>query len=83
MTRFKHRKLPAKVPPALKRKRLNFCKSGKKVFKNLTDANIFLARMQLKGKSERRCGYHKIPVRAYRCNGCGYYHVTSSAKWYG
>lgn len=82
MTRLKHRKYSAKVPLAMKKKRLKFCRSGKKVFKNLTDANIFLARMQLKRKNERRCGYHKIPVRAYHCSNCGYYHVTSKARWY-
>lgn len=82
MSRFKHGKLPAKVPPALKRKRLHFCRSGKKIFKNITDANIFLARMQLRDKNERRCGYRKMPVRAYHCDYCGYYHVTSRAKWY-
>lgn len=82
MTRFKRKKLPAKVPPALRRKRLNFCRSGKKVFKNLTDANIFLAKMQLRGKNERYCGYHKMPIKAYHCNYCGCYHVTSRAKWY-
>ena len=80
--KIKRRKKPARVPLALKKKRLKVCRSGKKVFKNLTDANIFLVRMQLRDKNERCCGYHKIPVRAYRCNGCGYYHVTSRAKWY-
>lgn len=82
MTRIKYRKKPARVPLALKKKRLKVCRSGKKVFKNLTDANIFLARMQLRSKNERYCGYHKTPVRAYRCNYCGFYHVTSRAKWY-
>ena len=82
MTRIKYRKKPARVPLALKKKRLKICRSGKKVFKNLTDANIFIARMQLRGKSERRCGYHKIPIRAYHCNYCGLYHVTSRAKLY-
>ena len=80
--KYKHRKYSARVPLALKKKRLKFCRSGKKVFKTLTDANIFLARMQLKRKNERYCGYRKIPVRAYRCNYCGCYHVTSRAKWY-
>ena len=82
MTRFKRKKMPARVSPALKKKRLRACRSGKRIFKNLMDANIFLAKMQLRGKSERRCGYHKVPIRAYRCNFCGCYHVTSSAKWY-
>ena len=74
--------MPARVPLALKKKRLKFCRSGKRVFKSLTDANIFLARMQLKCKNERRCGYHKMPVRAYYCSYCGRYHVTNKAKWY-
>ena len=82
MTRLKHRKYSARVPLALKKKRLKFCRSGKKVFKTLTDANIFLARMQLRRKNERYCGYHKIPIRAYHCNYCGCYHFTSKAKWY-
>lgn len=82
MTSFKHRKKPARVPLELKKKRLKVCRSGKKVFKNVIDANIFLAGMQLKCKNERRCGYHKMPVRAYHCNNCGYYHVTSKARWY-
>ena len=82
MTRIKYRKKPARVPLALKKKRLKICRSGKKVFKNLTDANIFLAKMQLRGKNERRCGYHKIPIRAYHCKYCGRYHRTSRAKWY-
>lgn len=82
MTRFKRRKFPARVPLKLKKKRLKACRSGKKIFKNLTDAKIFLARMQLRYKNERLCGYHKMPVRAYHCNYCGYYHVTSRAKWY-
>ena len=79
---IKRKKMPARVPLALKKKRLKICRSGKKVFKNLIDANVFLTRMQLKSKNERRCGYHKMPVRAYHCNYCGYYHVTSRAKWY-
>lgn len=82
MTSFKHRKKSARVPLELKKKRLKVCRSGKKVFKTLIDANIFLARMQLRYKNERRCGYHKIPVRVYHCNYCGRYHVTSRAKWY-
>lgn len=82
MTRSRHRKYSARVPLGLKKKRLKFCRSGKKVFKTLIDANIFLARMQLRRKNERYCGYHKIPVRAYHCNYCGFYHVTSRAKWY-
>lgn len=82
MTRIKHRKKPARVPLALKKKRLKVCRSGKKVFKNITDANIFLARIQLRNKNERYCGYHKTPIRAYHCNYCGFYHVTSRAKWY-
>lgn len=79
--KFRHKKMPAKVPLAIKQKRRKFCRSGKRVFKTLTDANIFLAKMQLRVKSERRCGYHKMPIRAYRCSGCGMYHVTSKAKW--
>ena len=80
--KYKHKKYSARVPLTLKKKRLKICRSGKKVFKNLIDANIFLARMQLRNKNERYCGYHKMPIRAYRCNSCGYYHVTSRAKWY-
>ena len=79
---IKHKKRSARVPLALKKKRFKICRSGKKVFKSLTDANIFLARMQLRNKNERYCGYHKIPIRAYHCNYCGLYHVTSRAKWY-
>lgn len=76
----KHQKKPIKVPRDLKRKRLKMCRSGKRAFDSLTDVKIFLARLQLKRKNERRCGYHKIPIRAYYCRGCGYYHVTSRAR---
>ena len=82
MSRTRYRKKPSRVPLNLKKKRLKICRSGKKVFRNLMDANIFLARMQLRNKNERYCGYHKIPVRAYHCSCCGFYHVTSRAKWY-
>lgn len=82
MTRIKHKALPVKVPAYIKKRRLKACKSGKRVFYTETDAKIFLARMQLKSKNSFHMGYHKIPVRAYRCNYCGRYHVTSRAKQY-
>lgn len=77
--RRQHNKQPIRPPKAVRAKRLERCRSGKKSFGSLIDAKIFLARMQLKGKNERHCGYHKAPVRAYRCNFCGKYHVTSRA----
>lgn len=78
--RRKHQKKPIKVPLGLRRKRLKFCKSGKRAFCSLVEAEIFLARISLKRKNERRYNYHKTPVRAYRCNLCGRYHVTSQVR---
>lgn len=82
MTRIRHKKLPAKVPSYIRKRRLKACKSGKRVFFTEIDANIFLTRMQLKSKNSCHMGYHKMPIRAYRCNYCGHYHVTSRAKWH-
>ena len=75
-------KRPIRPPKAVRVNRLKWCKSGKKSFRTLTDAKIFLARMQLKRKNGCHMGYHKIPIRAYFCSYCGHYHVTSRAEWH-
>lgn len=54
--------------------------TGKDRFPSKLEAELAIADIQRRNKSNRRRKFREEPSRSYRCEFCGTYHLTSQSK---
>lgn len=58
-------------------------KTGKRKYRTSVDAQLIMARIGVINKRKRKQRFSEEPIRAYRCEFCGQYHLTHQAKGEG